>query len=109
MSWWRKSYRSDWKLWFALSAALFIVGGFVNLWPDIKGTEHFWGQFSRLQQGDYSCSSEEMRFSVAFVGLLVAVPAVVLGWLLHALICMASGVVSEGPNLGFAQPGELFA
>ena len=78
--------------WAAVSTALFLLGGFVNLMPDIKGTNHFWGNLGILLDGDYICSTEEVVFAVAFHAALVAIPAVVFGWVLQALALVILGV-----------------
>jgi hypothetical protein len=95
----RQKFRSDWRLWWAASLVLFILGGFVNLLPDsIKGSDHFWGHVNRLLYGGHLYNTQELTTTVVFLGMLLAVPALLLGWLLQALLFFTLGVFRGGAN-----------
>jgi hypothetical protein len=78
-----KKYRTDCVLWSVFALGLFIALGFVNLIPGGKDDCRWWSYVKAVCEGRRNGST--MVGIIVGQGLLLAVPAVVLGWLGQAI------------------------
>jgi len=95
---WRLLYRkfktNAW-LWAGLSVALFIVAGFVDLAPGVKGPTNLWEPVEIFVRGQYYCSTGEIVGQIVLLAGIRAVPAIVLGWVLHAWVLAVISILKE--------------
>jgi hypothetical protein len=78
-----RRYPTDKPLWAICSLAAFLALGFVDPgWG--KGDISFWHNTKTLIAGRWA-SPMEGAATVGFLALVLAVPAVVIGWLAHAV------------------------
>src|SRR3712207_5088939 len=94
-------------LWAVFSVGLFLATAFINPMPDIKGSVSLWGGLYILLRGDYFCSTEEMIFATGCHARLLAIPALVFGWVLQGLIVAVPAAlrVGQGRAPTAAPPG----
>lgn len=83
-----KSLRTNWALWASVSVILFVLLGFVNPIADVsKPSESYWELWIMpLQPSDYPFNWEEYFTGLVLLSLVRAVPAVIVGWALQAIV-----------------------
>lgn len=101
-------YCTNYLIWGITSGCIFLALGFVDpvagaTW---KGDNSLWSYGGILVHGDYICSRAEILTHIAFLALLLAVPAALLGWVVQALVIVLgrfsrnvqphSGTLSQG-------------
>jgi hypothetical protein len=84
----QKRFPTNYRLWLIISACIFIVLGFVDLLAGAnwKADYSLWADFNRFVQGAYSCDTGDMLVILIFRGFLQAIPSIIIGWALQALI-----------------------
>ena len=90
----RKTYPTNFRLWWLLSAGMFIGAWFLPM--DVKGSTMLVGTILVIfVTHDYICSPFEMLWFIGFYTAVFAIAATVLGWILQ---CIASLIVTEFRN-----------
>jgi hypothetical protein len=86
----RRSFRTNYWVWAISALSLFFALGFVNPTAGVvyKGNNSLWTVVWILLSGNYHCSTSEILAIVGFRSLLQAVAAIVIGWVVHALVVM---------------------
>ncbi len=69
------------RIWLCISLPLFIAGWFLH--GGKGGDEPLWEIWRVLIKHDYICSEGEMAGALLGYTLVLAIPATVMGWLLH--------------------------
>jgi hypothetical protein len=91
-----RQFPTNYWVWAFAAGCVFVALGFVNhlegaTW---KGEFSLWHLFGRLVRHDYACSTTDMLLPVLCWGLFLTVPAIVIGWVLHAFVVILWSVVS---------------
>ena len=82
---WKQPIKTNLFLWLIASLILFVIFGFVNWIPEGK-TECYWLWWVILLEGKYGCSNFDFVFALCFGAIFHAIPAIILGWALQAII-----------------------
>jgi uncharacterized membrane protein len=92
----RTLFRTNRKVWMFFTCGVFVGLGFVDLLAGatFKGSASLWNNVGDLGRGD----SAVALLVVAIRATLLAVPAILLGWLLQALAVVARSCV---PGVAF--------
>ncbi len=93
MAWLRRSLRTNWVLWAVVSLGLLTSASFINPMPDIKGSFSLWGEASNLLSRNDVPIIWESVARVGLYALVLAVPAVVFGWVVQACIVLFAAVL----------------
>jgi hypothetical protein len=105
-----RPFRTDYRIWAFIAGCLFVVLGFVDPEAGATWTGHsFWTLLGVLLRGEYICSTADLVVSI--VGravLLLAVPAVTLGWVLQAFVVMLWSMAQSKPLGISTDPRESF-
>jgi hypothetical protein len=87
--------RTNTWLWAAFSLAFFMIGGFIELAPGVKEPTSLWAAVEELLRGDYYCTTSEMVGKIAVHALIRALPALLLGWAVHALLLVVMSIFNH--------------
>ena len=80
-------FRTNYLLWAAASWCVFIVLGFVDPVASVSKCDNsLWAAASRFASGAYHCSTSEILFVILLAAMMRALPAILLGWAIHATI-----------------------
>jgi hypothetical protein len=90
----RREYRTSYKVWLILTVLLFVVAGFISLPGETKGDNRYWVRIAALFAGDYTLSTTEYLSTMALYTLFLAVPSIILSWVLQAVLVVAWSRVS---------------
>ena len=90
-----RKFKTNAWLWAGLTVALFILAGFVDLAPGVKGATNLWGLVEIFVRGQYYCSAGEMLGGIVVHAGIRAVPAILLGWVLHASMLAVISIFKE--------------
>jgi hypothetical protein len=94
----RSAYRTNHLGWVLASACVFAALSFIDLFAGVaKGDCSLWGQLAVLFRGEYICDTTEVLGGVVLWTAILAVPAVLIGWLIQAVIVVAQARTSSGP------------
>jgi hypothetical protein len=80
----RHSIPTNHSLWAAFAIALFVAASCVNWVPEGR-TPPYWVVWWIFLTGNYSYAPD-MVAALVILGLGLAVPAIVLGWVVHAMV-----------------------
>jgi hypothetical protein len=86
MSIFTRKLSTNLPLWAVISVTIFVVLGFVNLNPKSKGSFPYWDLWAIFLRGEYICPTSDFIGPLAIFGMIIGVPSVVLGWIIHAWI-----------------------
>ena len=82
----RVRFRTHLRLWGLAAACVFAALGFVDVTAGVgKGDNWFWANVARLALHDYHGSSAEAVSIIAVQAIVLAGPALLLGWALQAI------------------------
>lgn len=77
-----KKLKTSWTLWGSVTIALFVLLGFVI--PE-RG-ESYWQMWGIFLAGGWNCAWGEFVGALAFFTFFFAVPSIVIGWVLQAIV-----------------------
>ena len=81
-----RRFKTNVWLWAGLSLAFFILTGFVDVTPGVKEPTNLWTPVLEFLRGDYYCSASEMLGKITVQVAIRAIPAALLGWVVHGLV-----------------------
>jgi hypothetical protein len=106
----RQPFRTDYRLWILAAGCVFVALGFVDpVAGAAKGDNSWWAYVGFLLRGDYSCSTGEIIGAITFRGALQAVPSVLVGWVLQALVVVGWSSPRRRTSLDQATTGVVVA
>jgi hypothetical protein len=79
------------RLWGCFSLALFAVLGFTPLFYQGKGGESYWDEWTILFSGESIDDRGVLVFGLGLLGLIHAIPSIIAGWVMQAVVVV--GVV----------------
>lgn len=93
-------FRTNYRVWVFAAGCLLMALGFVDpvagaTW---KGDNSFWSHVGILLSRDYICSTADLLAVIMFRALMLAVPAVVFGWVLQAFVVIFWSVARGVPH-----------
>lgn len=81
-----RRHPTDKRLWAICALAVFVVFVFIDpKWG--KGNSSLWHHANTLFNGKWASTSDGV-VTVAFLVVALAIPAIIIGWLLHAIAVM---------------------
>jgi hypothetical protein len=84
---WRKSIRTDYRMWAIFATVILVVLGNWNWLPEnVKSAVTYWQQWAIFLSGDYGGHSGDFLFALLFIGLIWAIPAIIFGWVAQAVV-----------------------
>ena len=85
------------RLWAITSVCVFVALGFVNPVAGVaKGDLSLWAYVSDVVTGNFADVTSGVQ-AIVFLSLLLAVPAVLVGWVLQALIVLVASAFRPVP------------
>jgi hypothetical protein len=90
-----RRYRTDYRLWAVVSVPFFVALGFFNPTGE-AGDTSLWSHLRRLATGDHR-NTGGLVVGIVVQSLILAVPASVAGWLIHAVAVLCGVRLSHPP------------
>jgi hypothetical protein len=81
---WHQAIPTNYRLWAAIAFGIFVGAGCINWVPESKALA-YWPTWWLFVTGKYACPTEEFVFVLAMWGVMLAIPAVILGWVGQAV------------------------
>lgn len=96
---WSRRFATNRRWWLAATAILFLAGSWVNWFPEAKGPLVYWYVWWVFVSGQYQCSTADMVVPLAVWTVILAVPAIVLGWTIQAVaVAVVARLRGEAPT-----------
>lgn len=90
-------YHTNYWIWKMASGGIFVALGFVDPLAEAwKGDNSLWHWVSILVRGDYICSPATILTPIAFLALFLAVPSILTGWVVQALVVVLWSSIRTG-------------
>jgi hypothetical protein len=96
-----KRFRTVYSLWALVAVGVFVALGFVDpVAGAAKGDNSFWSLLGVYNSGDMQLNLADMRPNLVFRAGLQVVPAILIGWVAHAMIVIVWSSIRRTPSDG---------